>query len=61
MGTGYEKLAEGYYTEKALKNFGKKYGVELPICESAYDILYEDKDVKDTFKSLFQTSLKEEF
>ncbi len=61
MKTGYEKLAEGYYTAKALRNLGKSYGIELPICESVYAVLYEDKDIKETFLKLFQRSLKNEF
>lgn len=61
MKTGYKKLAEGYYTVKALRNLGKSYGVELPICEAVYDVLYEEKDVKEAFGNLFQRSLKNEF
>ncbi len=61
MKTGYKKLAEGYYTVKALRNLGKSYGVELPICEAVYEVLYEEKDVRDEFGRLFQRSLKNEF
>jgi glycerol-3-phosphate dehydrogenase (NAD(P)+) len=57
----YNKLAEGYYTVKAICNLAKSYGVELPICEALYDVLYEDKDVKETFHHLFGRSLKNEF
>lgn len=61
MKTGYQKLAEGYYTTKALRNLGKSYGVELPICEAVYAVLYEEKEIKETFLKLFQRSLKNEF
>ena len=61
MKTGYKKLAEGYYTVKALRNLGKSYGVELPICEAVYEVLYEEKDVRESFGKLFQRSLKNEF
>ena len=61
MKTGYKKLAEGYYTVKALCNLGKSYGVELPICEAVYAVLYEDVDVREAFGKLFQRSLKNEF
>ena len=57
----YGKLAEGYYTVKALRNLGKNYGVELPICEAVYLVLYEDVDIKEAFGKLFQRSLKNEF
>ncbi len=57
----YGKLAEGYYTVKALRNLGKNYGVELPICEAVYLVLYEDVPIKEAFGKLFQRSLKNEF
>lgn len=59
--TGYKKLAEGYYTVKALRNLGKSYGIELPICDAVYAVLYENVDVKEAFGRLFQRSLKNEF
>lgn len=61
MKTGYQKLAEGYYTVKALRNLGKSYGVELPICEAVYEVLYDGVDAKEAFGKLFQRSLKNEF
>ena len=38
----------------------KKYGVELPICDAVYRILYENADVRETLASLFSRSLKAE-
>ncbi len=57
----YEKLAEGYYTVRALKKLGEKYYVVLPITEAVYRILYENKDPKRELDKLFQRSLKDEF
>lgn len=57
----YPKLAEGYYTVKALVNLAKKYNVELPICESVYEILYENKEPRKTLEKLFSRDLKTEF
>ena len=57
----YEKLAEGYYTVKALRKLGEKYYVVLPITEAVYRILYEGKDPKRELDKLFQRSLKDEF
>ena len=37
----YDKLAEGYYTVKALVALGERYQVDLPICKMVYGILYE--------------------
>lgn len=59
-GKSFEKLAEGYYTVKALMDLKEKYNVELPICESIYGALYEDLDIKAGIKSLFHRSLKNE-
>lgn len=61
MGTSYEKLAEGYYTVKALRNLGKAYGVELPICEAVFQILYEGKKPEVILQMLFDRSLRNEF
>lgn len=57
----YNELAEGYYTAKAMMELSKKYHVELPICHAVYQILYEEKDPKETMNSLFTRSLKNEF
>ena len=61
QGKTYNQLAEGYYTVKAIRNLGKAYGVELPICEAVYQIVHEGKEPKSILKSLFDRSLKNEF
>ena len=60
-GKGYDKLAEGANTVKALRNLGKNYGVELPICEAVYQILYQNKQPRLILEQLFNRSLKSEF
>ena len=60
-GGNYEKLAEGYYTVKAMRNLGKSYGVELPITDAVYKILYEQKRPREMLTRLFDRSLKNEF
>lgn len=57
-GEKFDFLAEGYYTVKALMKLSEKYGVELPICEAVYNVLYCSADVKETLASLFARSLK---
>lgn len=57
----YSLLAEGYYTVKALMVLKEKTGVDLPICNAVYDVLYKGQDPKETLGSLFKRSLKEEF
>lgn len=61
LGKDYEKLAEGYYTVKALRNLGEKYKVDLPICEAVYQVLYCDAKPEETIDNLFLRSIKSEF
>ena len=60
-GESYHQLAEGYFTVKAIRNLGKSYGVDLPICEAVYQIVHEGKEPRSILKSLFDRSLKNEF
>ena len=59
-GEEYDSLAEGFYTVKALMELSEKYGVELPICEAVYRVLYCSCDVKETLDGLFSRRLKYE-
>lgn len=58
---GYDSLAEGYYTVKAIMKLSKKCQVDLPICSAVYEVLFEGKDPKESLNRLFVRSLKEEF
>lgn len=60
-GQPYEKLAEGYYTVKALCLLAERYAVELPICQTVYQVLYRKKDPQKSLDRLFTRSLKQEF
>lgn len=57
----YTSLAEGYYTVKAMINIAKEKNIELPICQTVYNILYENKDPKKELDKLFMRSIKKEF
>ncbi len=57
----YDKLAEGYYTVKALVKMAEKYDVDLPICRVVYGVLYENIDFEKALDSLFNRSLKSEW
>ncbi len=57
----YSSLAEGYYTVKAMINIARDKNIELPICETVYNILYENKDPKGEIDKLFMRSIKKEF
>lgn len=60
-GVKFEKLAEGVATAKALKTLGEKYGVDLPITNAVYSILYENKEPMKVFNKLFSRSSRKEF
>ncbi len=60
-GENYTDLAEGYYTAEALHRLAAKHGVELPICEAVWNILYQNKDAREEIGVLFHRSLKKEF
>jgi glycerol-3-phosphate dehydrogenase (NAD(P)+) len=45
-----EMVAEGVETCRSVYELSKKIGIETPICEAVYQILFEDKDpIKATF------------
>jgi glycerol-3-phosphate dehydrogenase (NAD(P)+) len=52
--TEMEMIAEGYYGTKAIYMTNKKHGVNLPIVDAMYQILYNRKSPKTTIKELTQ-------
>ena len=60
-GEPYTALAEGYYTARAMMDLSAKYGVELPICRTVYNILYENADCRQALMELMTRPLKNEF
>ncbi len=59
-GEPYHELAEGYYTVAALKTLEERYGVELPICDAVWNVLYDGKDPKEEIQALFRRTIKPE-
>lgn len=57
----FDKLAEGVATAKAVKMLGEKYNVDLPITNAVYSIIYDHKDPREVFNSLFSRSTRKEF
>ena len=60
-GEKYDKLAEGYYTAKAIYELSKQYNVELPICTAVYRALYEQQKPRVLIKELFTRAITIEF
>ena len=52
--TEMEMVAEGYYGTKAIHLANKTLGVDIPIVEAMYQILYKRKSPKITIKELTQ-------
>ena len=46
---------------QAMVQLGQEYGVELPICQSVYHILYENGDPHEAIRMLMGRDLKGEF
>ena len=45
-------VVEGYYAARAAHDLSAKTGVEMPICNEAYKVLYEGKDPLSAMQSL---------
>ena len=56
----FDKLAEGVDTVAALLQLAESVGVELPISETVYRILYQGCDTKEEVTKLFLRTVKEE-
>jgi len=53
-------VAEGVRTTKSVYNLSRKIGVEMPIAEQIYRILYEDLEPKEALRMLMNRDLRQE-
>jgi len=53
-------VVEGYYAAKSAWSLGKKMGIDMPITEAAYRVLYENANVAETFGALMSRRRKSE-
>ena len=53
-------VVEGYYAAKAAYALGQREGIDMPITEAAYKVLYEGADARETFQSLMIRRRKSE-
>ena len=53
-------VAEGVKTTKSVYNLSKKLGVDLPICNEVYGVLFQGIPVKESVSRLMNRSLKHE-
>jgi glycerol-3-phosphate dehydrogenase (NAD(P)+) len=54
------QVAEGVKTSKSAYDLSKKLGVEMPITEAVYQVLYEDRPAKDAVPALMGRAPKHE-
>lgn len=53
-------VAEGVATTQSVYDLATKHGVEMPISDKVYKILFEDADAREAVKDLMTRSLKVE-
>ncbi|MBD5160916.1 MAG: NAD(P)-dependent glycerol-3-phosphate dehydrogenase [Oscillibacter sp.] len=51
---------EGYYAALSAHQLAEKAGVEMPICQSAYRVLYEGQNVREVMDSLMNRNKRRE-
>ena len=54
------QVAEGVKTTKSAYDLGQKIGIELPITNEVYKVIYEDKPAKQALVDLMTRPLKHE-
>lgn len=58
---GMKMVAEGIETAKAAKRLGEREGVELPIIEQTYRVLFEGQNPRLALQELMNRELRKEF
>jgi glycerol-3-phosphate dehydrogenase (NAD(P)+) len=57
---GMQMVAEGVKTSIAAYELAKKFGVDMPIINQVYEILYDGKDPRTAVRELMTRELKKE-
>ena len=58
--SGMNMVAEGVKTSKSVYNLSRKMGVDMPISQEIYQVLYEDVPPKEALFRLMTRDLKHE-
>ena len=53
-------VVEGYYAAANARTLAQKAGVEMPIAQAAYEVLYEGRDVHTVVTDLMSRSKRAE-
>ncbi|MDT8445916.1 MAG: NAD(P)H-dependent glycerol-3-phosphate dehydrogenase [bacterium] len=51
-------VAEGYYTTKAVHQFAVEHGLDLPLCTTAYQVIYQGQPIDEALSELMDRPLK---
>ncbi len=54
------QVVEGYHAAKAVHMVAKKQGVDMPICEHVYRVLYEGMSIPDVVESMLRREVTAE-
>ena len=57
---GMRSVAEGVWSAKAVLDVAKKKGVDMPITQQVYAILFEKKSAKEALRDLMRRDMKSE-
>ena len=69
LGNGYDQysarekiggVVEGWFSASSVMKKQKELGIDLPICKTVYDILYNQKDIKISVSELLNRPIKPE-
>ncbi len=53
-------VVEGYYATDTVKTLAEKYGIEMPISEGAWQVLYNGKEAREVLSELMTRDKKHE-
>ena len=53
-------ISEGIINSKTIFNLSKQKGIEMPVCESIYNILYKNYKIKETIEKILSRKIKQE-
>ena len=57
---GFEKVAEGIWTSKAVQTLGKQYSLDMPISTKVFEVLFGEVEPQEAVCNLMNREGKEE-
>jgi glycerol-3-phosphate dehydrogenase (NAD(P)+) len=54
------QVVEGYYAARAVRDVAHKHGVDMPICEHVYRVIYEGLDIGGVVEKLMSRAVSRE-